>query len=40
MDMNTDSLIIFALGSAFGIVLSYWVSDLVFPPSEQVEDEE
>lgn len=36
-DMN--GFIIFAMGSVFGIIMSYAVCDLVFPPIKGEEDE-
>ncbi len=34
-----NGFIVFALGVAFGILMASSVSDLVFPPTQQVEDE-
>lgn len=39
IDPNGFGFVIFGLGTIFGIVLSYFVSDLVFAPSQEIEDE-
>ena len=34
-----DGYVLFALGTAFGILVCYLMSDLVFEPNKEFEDE-